>query len=634
MIYYPENRGDGADDWLREVSTTLLVVDVSQDIFCDVNFPPLLVSQLQTHGYPDGHGLPRPLQRKIARDAHYDYFVTGWCERVGDSYRLGIELYKTENSQIVAERTFEGPDLFSLVDQASFQLRKDLEIPTGHLESETDLPIADITTSNLEACKAYVQSLVSTLHHNAWEDAAVTITTALELDPTFTLANFLAFGIYSLAGQPEASVAAIEAAIANVYRVPERTQFTIKAYYYFNVKQDSDKTLAILDMWSQLYPTDVAVYMQQALFYQYRNDLPAAIEALETALGIDPSQHNLLTEIGGLYQELGDFDQATRYYERYIDLFPSNVTAYLDLAELYNDTGNFERMREVLDKAQLLEPGRIEIELSLAELKRKQGDFDNAQLQYENLLARDLAPRERLEVLDGAFDLAKLRGQVTQALTYSELYLDLAPQVHNPLEVVVVEAIFLPMLGDLGRSDEVLDRVAELVSQVPEPLDGLIAVMQAQILIQLNRLDEASMLLDAARAVVDQLKLEIWRPRLRKVEAALAETQGDLAAAGELYQACIEQLPANHEYRCLAGSALRRQGEHDKAEKMLQSALKLHPAHPEINLELALLAREKNRPDQAREYLRKAFVAWAEADDGHLKAAEARALAADLDVTF
>jgi len=634
VIYYFDNRGDDSDDWLREATSTLLVVDISQDIFVDCTFPPLLVPQLQTHGHPDGHGLPRSLQRKLARDAHYKYYVTGWCERTGDQFQLGVELYEAENSKRVTERIHEGPDLFRLVDAASVQLRQDLEIPVGHLETSSDLPVADITTNDLDAFKAYIHSLIDITHNNDWAAAAENIQPALERDPGFTLGNFVAYGIYTAMGRTAEAQQAIETAINNVYRVPERTQFTIKSVYYFNVKQDADKALAILKMWSQLYPTDVAAYKQQALYYTYRNDLPAAITALETALELDPSQHDLLMQIGEMYVGLGEFDRAATYFDRYASRFPSDVQAQVKLAELHRDAGNFDRMREVLEKAQILELDHTDIELLVADLEIKLGNFAEAQALYTSLLDRDLPPRERLEVLDGAQDLAIVKGQIRAAERFGNDWIETASQVYSPPEVQIVEGIHLEILSQTGRHEEALAGLEALIQRATSPVDQFLANMKAQVLAEMGRFDEALPQLAAAHAIVEQFKLELWRPRLNETEATIAAAQGNLAEALDRYRACIEQKPASRYYRCLAASILRRQGELEQAADMLQSASALFPSHPSTRLELALLARDAGRPDQTREHLQHALAVWSEADEGHVKAAEARALAADLNLTF
>jgi len=119
MIFYPENAGPESDGWARETVTLLLAVDLSQEVFLYATVPFNLVNTLRDAGHEDGHGLPRPLMRKIARDAHYEHFTTGKIRRQGEIWQLTLELHESESGREISKRDHQGADLFALVDRAS-----------------------------------------------------------------------------------------------------------------------------------------------------------------------------------------------------------------------------------------------------------------------------------------------------------------------------------------------------------------------------------------------------------------------------------------------------------------------------------------------------------------------------------
>ena len=87
---------------------------------------------------------------------------------------------------------------------------------------------------------------------------------------------------------------AIAAAMENLYRLPERTAFMIKTQYYYSEKQDADSAMAVLDMWTSLYPDDVDAHVQQALFRFIRQDIEGTIASYQRILEIDPSRSQYL----------------------------------------------------------------------------------------------------------------------------------------------------------------------------------------------------------------------------------------------------------------------------------------------------------------------------------------------------
>ena len=145
----------------------------------------------------------------------------------------------------------------------------------------------------------------------------------------------------------------------NVYQLPERTQFTIKAQYYFEEKQDADKAMAILLMWSQIYPNDVNALAQQALFYFIRQDLTNAVKSYEKILEIDPSQVQYLDDIADLYQQLGQHEEAERSLQRYIEIFPTRTDGYENLSDFYSRIGSETKTFTITAVLQLADQRRI-----------------------------------------------------------------------------------------------------------------------------------------------------------------------------------------------------------------------------------------------------------------------------------
>jgi len=60
-----------------------------------------------------------------------------------------------------------------------------------------------------------------------------------------------------------------------------------------------------------------------------------ALEALNTAYGIDPTDKDIIYSIGDMYDKLRDFEKAEEMYLRIIDMDPTNMGNYYVVAEFY-----------------------------------------------------------------------------------------------------------------------------------------------------------------------------------------------------------------------------------------------------------------------------------------------------------
>jgi tetratricopeptide (TPR) repeat protein len=77
----------------------------------------------------------------------------------------------------------------------------------------------------------------------------------------------------------------------------------------------------------------------RALEMQKAGDLIGAIDAYKTALSIDATRVDALSNLGAAYVQLGQFDDATAQYDAALTIDPSNATVRLNLALAYYKSG-------------------------------------------------------------------------------------------------------------------------------------------------------------------------------------------------------------------------------------------------------------------------------------------------------
>jgi TolB-like protein len=144
--------------WLQYGIPVGLDMDLEQDMFVQSGTPDAMIAGLREAGFPDGTNVPLTLQRQLATDEHYPYFVSGTFTAEGDDLVLTVELYETRRGKLLTERVYTGPELFPLLDDAARQLRVDLGVPTSHIENSEDLPVAEMMTESEESFRHLVDA--------------------------------------------------------------------------------------------------------------------------------------------------------------------------------------------------------------------------------------------------------------------------------------------------------------------------------------------------------------------------------------------------------------------------------------------------------------------------------------------
>ncbi|MBN2172086.1 MAG: tetratricopeptide repeat protein [Candidatus Krumholzibacteriota bacterium] len=632
MVHYLANGGDPAADWARRGLALLLVDDLGQDPFLDVAAPFQFADALREAGHADGLDLPPALERKLARDGHFTHFVTGEVGREGGVWRVSLQLHDSDSGRAPTTRVHTGRDLLALVDEASRQVREDLELPDGHLAAQEDRPVAEILSADLGAVRDMTAGVVAMLHDNDWQGAVDSLKRAVAADPGFASAQYLLSAALTVTGDPEGAGAAMSAAMANLYRLSEREQLQIKSFYYYNEKEDPEKAMAVADMWIQLYPDDTNAYAQKAFLSNLRGDTEAAIAAHERILEIDPLRHGSLLEIAEYRQRRGEFEEAERRLRRYAEHYPQEVRSHTKLAMLYEEWGRLDEAREALETAQLLEPDNRQTLLELAEVDIRQGRFDAARAACDDILAAAETPKARQETLELMMSLLRARGRFREARDSLEIWRDIASMA-NPLEVNIRYGWHLSMLAEAGQAAAVLADLRALRGELPPSVQPILGMYEARALLELGRLDDAAAATEETEAWTEKMQAELLRPQLLSLRGRLAEARGELDEALAAYRTAMELQPNSESFRTQAGRALRRLGRREDSRETLESALRSNPAQPEANLEMALLLHDLHRDQEARGHLARTLAAWDAADDGYRPAAEARDLAAALGMT-
>jgi serine/threonine protein kinase/tetratricopeptide (TPR) repeat protein len=629
-LYFLENKtGDSEHEWITGGASSLLEIDLYQDLFLHLRscIDEEARQDLQEAGFTDWSEAPWNLKRKIARDANFDYLITGSYALEQDEWVITILLHESKSARLVDTNIHRGRDLFALIDEASVEIRKDLGVPDQQIETNPDLPVSEMVTSSMPAFKDLCMGIHTVLIQD-WEGSVAYLERAVATDSTFAYGYFVLAQIYRAINNREKADAANLMAMQHLYKLPERLRFVMKLNYYASIGE-ADKVLAIGKMMVELQPNDIEAHRIMALLRQQLNELDLAIEEYKKILEIAPSRTETLQTIANLYRRMGQFDLASEYYEQYLEKHPNDADAYHAFGQSFEIQGEYSRARELYEKALIIEPQNIPVLVDVADIDGNLGEDESALKKYEQALALAKTSQDRIRTRESMTRFFTRRGQMEKAIGQIKLTWEEQEKSSAPVNAHIMK------LGDIrnfviaGREGEALDVLKRIERDLDPPLDELINIGYCDIYIELGDTSNAAHALAEMKQAIDTYKWETLRDNAWSAQGEIEEAQGNYEEAIRCYEENLKLNPTNNRMHRNIGRCYRNLGQNDKAIASLEKTIKILPNDPETNYEFAILYEDLGDRQKAMEHLRRALDWWADSDPGYAPAEKARATLAD-----
>lgn len=625
---FPLDLGPGMpqdESWISYAVPEALTLDLLADEF----FVPIPFygTELRERGFENFAAAPLTLKREMAQESYAAFMAIGEIDRVDELFRITLRVYRVDSGSLAGETFHEGTDLLALVDEMSGPVKRALEIPVR--ESVEDLPVRSRLSENAAAVEAFFKGVFRDRVHRDTEGAIEYLTTATTLDPSFTVAQYTLFLV--LRGSAEGAVvstAPLVAAIENLYRVPERIGFRVKAEYYMEIGE-TDKAVAVAEMWVGLYPDDLEGLRALAGMQQRKGDLEGALATWAEIRRLDPLEGTSIWLMALARENLGNHDQALSLLTEYVERFPGDVSGYYRLADFHRRRGRYDDVREVLERAIAVEPLSQGPASQLADLDLDVGRLEEARAAYERLLAQARTPAQRAEALSRLSRYHRRRGEMAAAIDAIEERMEMGRRQLGDIYVYL----------DAGRVDEAAVHLEQLRPGPQASPSTYFLSAAVHVALAAEGVDAALEAHRQASEVVEARDYQLTpaeshhAPDPAAGYAIHARVLGDLglirdraddyAVAAESYRAAIALSPEGRYHRG-AGRALRMAGLLDDAEAELREALRLVPADPHAHLEMGLLMEARGDVEAAVEHLRSALTVWANPDEDFAPAREAR----------
>ncbi len=305
---FTNTTGDAVfDDALRQG----LASQLAQSPFLHILSDQQVRQQLRFMGQAPTARLTNELARQVCQRTQSAAVLDGSIAQIGSTYNLVLNAVNCASGETLATATTEAPNkdqVLSALGKVAEEIRGKLGESLASIQ-KYNTPIAEATTSSLEALKAY--SLGIQARGSKGEEAAVPfLKQAVTLDPNFAMAT-------AVLGQVETNLGAVS--LGSEYtkkaydlrdRASDLEKFYIESHYYENVSGDLQQADQVYQLWTQTYPRDSIpvgnLSVSYVLLGEWEKALPEALEGHR----LSPDESLNYFQIASVYVGLGRLDEA------------------------------------------------------------------------------------------------------------------------------------------------------------------------------------------------------------------------------------------------------------------------------------------------------------------------------------
>ena len=290
---------------------TALTVALNQSPFLNVLSDAQVASTLKLMTRPVDTRLTPDVAQELCERAGGKAFIAGSIASLGNQYVIGLKAVNCNTGNTLAQEqvTASGKEqVLNAVGNAAAQLRGELGESISTVQ-QLDVPLAQATTSSLEALQAY--SLGQRAEEQQGSQAALGFfQRSVQLDPNFAMGYLEIGNIYSNMVEDARAAEYFTQAFSLRQHTSERENLLISAQYYWNVIGDLDQASATYDQTVALYPRDPPALNDAALVYAARGQYRRAVQLELQAQAIGPNVMQTYGNLGNDYLVLQHYARA------------------------------------------------------------------------------------------------------------------------------------------------------------------------------------------------------------------------------------------------------------------------------------------------------------------------------------
>jgi serine/threonine protein kinase/tetratricopeptide (TPR) repeat protein len=307
-----------ADPVFDETLKTALTVALNQSPFLNVLSDEKIAATLKLMTRPADTKLTSQVARELCQRAGSKAYITGSIASLDNEYVLALKAVNCQNGDTLAQEqvTADGKkNVLNAVGEAAAKLRGRLGESLATVQ-KFDVPLAQATTSSLEALQAY--SLGRKAADEKGPKAALPYyQRAIELDPNFAMGYHAVGSVYS-----------------DLAELGRANEYFTKAFELREHASDREKLVMTGDYYSSV-----------------TGELGKAEETSQEMIGHYPRDPAGYVGLGNVFANQGQYEQAAEIMRQAQQLNPTRLAPYANLANDELVLGHFEESRRTIQEA-------------------------------------------------------------------------------------------------------------------------------------------------------------------------------------------------------------------------------------------------------------------------------------------
>jgi tetratricopeptide (TPR) repeat protein len=279
--------------------------------------------------------LTNDLARDLCLRAGSKAMLAGSIANLGSQYVVTLNAINCQTGDSLAQEQGEASSkeqVLGALGSSVTKLRSKLGESLASVK-KFDTPIEQVTTSSLEALKAFSMGNAE-FDQGSERESLPFYKRAVELDPNFDWVYARMGVVYANDNEPERAKESTRKAYELRDRVSERERLYITDHYYDTVTGELDKTIETLELYQRTYPNDSIPSNNLAVAYSQTGDFEKSAAAARESMRIEPNSTNSYSSLSFAYWGMNRFDEARQIAAQGLARFPQaefmHWTAYVE----------------------------------------------------------------------------------------------------------------------------------------------------------------------------------------------------------------------------------------------------------------------------------------------------------------
>jgi len=290
-----------------------LTVQLEQSPFLSLVSEERIQQTLRLMGQPADAPLTAATAWEVCQRTGSAAVVDGSIASLGSEYVVWVRARNCRTGEVMDEEQRQAArkeDVLQVLSEIASRFRSRVGESVA-MVGKLDTPLAEATTSSLEALKAYSMGW-KVLASSGSEGAVPLFKRATEIDPQFAMAHAMLGRVYGDIAESALAAKSTSKAWQLRSRANERERFFIDASYEIQVTGNLEKAAQTCEAWEQTYPREPIVHgFLAGAVYPSLGKYEAALEESRKMVEVDPDfpvGYNLLALS---YEALGRLDEAS-----------------------------------------------------------------------------------------------------------------------------------------------------------------------------------------------------------------------------------------------------------------------------------------------------------------------------------